>query len=91
MLARIGARIVAENQRRTLLKLLNEGLPFFGKRHSSEFLARLSAGANSASVVVNLLVSAAGRDLLTVVGTCIVMLVGDPLLLLMFLVVIAPS
>jgi hypothetical protein len=37
-------------------------------------------------VVVNLLVSAAGRDLLTVVGTCIVMLVGDPLLLLMFLV-----
>ncbi len=91
MLARIGARIVAENQRRTLLKLLNEGLPFFGKRHSTEFLARLSAGANSASVVVNLLVSAAGRDLLTVVGTCIVMLIGDPLLLLMAVVAVAPS
>ncbi len=91
MLARIGARIIADNQRRTLLKLLNEGLPFFGKRHSSEFLARLSAGTNSASVVVNLLVSAAGRDLLTVIGNCIVMLVGDPLLLMMFLVVIAPS
>src|SRR5579871_6791597 len=91
MLARIGARIVAENQRRTLLKLLNEGLPFFGKRHSSEFLARLTTGANSASVVVNLLVSAAGRDLLTVVGTFIVMVIGDPLLLIMSLVVVAPS
>jgi ATP-binding cassette subfamily B protein len=91
MLARIGARIVADNQRRTLLKLLNEGLPFFGKRHSSEFLARLNAGATSASGVVNLLVSAAGRDLLTVIGNCIVMLAGDPVLLLLFLVVVAPS
>jgi ATP-binding cassette subfamily B protein len=91
MMARIGARIVAENQRRTLLKLLNEGLPFFGRRHSTEFLARLSVGANSASAVVNLLVSAAGRDLLTVIATCVVMLVGDPLLLLLFLIVVAPS
>jgi ATP-binding cassette subfamily B protein len=90
MLARIGARIVAENQRRTLVKLLNEGLPFFGRRHSTEFLARLSTGATSASVVVNLLVSAAGRDLLTVAGNCIVMLIGDPVLLLMFLLVVAP-
>jgi subfamily B ATP-binding cassette protein MsbA len=91
LMARIGARIVAENQRRTLLKLLNEGLPFFGRRHSTEFLARLTAGANSASVAVNLLVSAAGRDLLTLLATCAVMLVGDPVLLLLFLVVIAPS
>jgi ATP-binding cassette subfamily B protein len=91
VMARIGARIVAENQRRTLLKLLNEGLPFFGRRHSTEFLARLSAGANSACTVVNMLVSAAGRDFLTVVSTCVVMLVGDPLLLVLFLVVVAPS
>jgi ATP-binding cassette subfamily B protein len=91
LMARIGARIVAENQRRTLLKLLNEGLPFFGRRHSTEFLARLTAGANSAGVVVNMIVAAAGRDLLTLVATCAVMLVGDPLLLLLFLVVIAPS
>jgi ATP-binding cassette subfamily B protein len=91
LMARIGARIVAENQRRTLLKLLNEGLPFFGRRHSTEFLARLTAGANSASVVVNLVVAAAGRDLLTVLSACAVMLIGDPLLLVLFLVVIAPS
>jgi ATP-binding cassette subfamily B protein len=91
VMARIGACIVAENQRRTLLKLLNEGLPFFGRRHSTEFLARLTAGANSASVVVNLFVAAAGRDLLTLLATCAVMMVGDPVLLLLFLVVIAPS
>jgi ATP-binding cassette, subfamily B, bacterial MsbA len=91
MLSRIGARIVAENQRRTLVKLLNEGLPFFGMRHSSEFLARLAAGANGASVVVNLLVTAAGRDLLTVVGNCIVMVIADPLLLLLSLLVVPPA
>ena len=38
-----------------------------------------------------MIVAAAGRDLLTLVATCAVMLVGDPLLLLLFLVVIAPS
>jgi len=90
MLSRIGARIIAENQRRTLIKLLNEGLPFFGMRHSSEFLARLNAGVNGASTVVNLLVTAAGRDLLTVVANCIVMLIADPLLLVLSLVVVPP-
>jgi ATP-binding cassette subfamily B protein len=90
MMSRIGARIVAENQRRMLLKLLNEGLPFFGRRHSSEFLARLSAGANGASLVVNVLITAAGRDFLTVFMCCAVMLVADPLLLLASLVVVPP-
>ena len=48
MLARIGARIVAENQRRMFDKLLNEGLGFFANRHSAEFVARLATGASSA-------------------------------------------
>src|SRR5262249_9376248 len=90
MLSRIGARIIAENQRRTLVKLLNEGLPFFGMRHSSEVFARLNAGVNGASTVVNLLITAAGRDLLTVVANCIVMLIADPLLLLLSLIVVPP-
>ena len=91
MTSRIGARIVAENQRRMLLKLLNEGLPFFGRRHSSEFLARLAAGANGASLVVNVLITAAGRDFLTVVGCCAVMLWADPLLALVSVVGVPPA
>ena len=91
MLSRIGARIVAENQRRTFDKLLNEGLPFFAARHSSEFVARLAAGANGASFVVNILITAAGRDLLSVLGLGAVMVAQDPVMSLVGLVVVPPA
>jgi ATP-binding cassette, subfamily B, bacterial MsbA len=79
-LARIASHIVAENQRRMFDKLLNERLEFFSDRHSSEFIARLSAGANSAGYVLNLLITAVGRDLLSVIGLTIVMFVQDPVM-----------
>jgi ATP-binding cassette, subfamily B, bacterial MsbA len=91
MLSRIGCRIVAENQRRMLDKLLNEGLGFFGERHSSEFLARLAAGAGAASAVINLLITAIGRDLLLLIGLVVVMVVQDPVMSLITLVVIPPA
>ena len=91
MLSRIGCRIVAENQRRMLDKLLNEGLGFFGERHSSEFLARLAAGAGAASAVINLLITAIGRDLLLLIGLVAVMVVQDPVMSLITLVVIPPA
>jgi len=91
MLARIGAQIVARNQRAMFDKLLNENLGFFATRHSTEFLARLSAGANSASYVINLLITAAGRDFLSVVGLIIVMVLKDPVLSLVSLIVMPPA
>jgi len=91
MMSRIGARIVAEIQRRTFDKLLNEGLGFFANRHSAEFLARLSAGATSASSVVNLLVTATGRDLLSVIGLVTVMVLKDPVMSLVSVVVVPPA
>ena len=91
MLSRIGCRIVADNQRRMLDKLLNEGLGFFGERHSSEFLARLSAGANAASAVINLLITAFGRDLLSLIGLVGVMVAQDPVMSLVTLVVVPPA
>jgi subfamily B ATP-binding cassette protein MsbA len=80
MMARVSARIVADNQRAMYEKLLNEGLGFFNARHSTEFLARLTAGANSASSVINLLITAVGRDLFSVVGLGTVMVLKDPVL-----------
>jgi ATP-binding cassette subfamily B protein len=91
MLSRIGARIVAGNQRRMFDKLLNEGLGFFGAHHSAEFLARLSAGANSASFVTNLLITALGRDLLSLIGLAVVMVVQDPVMSLTSLLVVPPA
>jgi ATP-binding cassette, subfamily B, bacterial MsbA len=89
-LARIAAHIVAENQRRMFDKLLNEGVEFFSNRHSSEFIARLTAGANSAGFVLNLLITAVGRDLLSVIGLTIVMVVQDPVMSLISFGVLPP-
>src|SRR5262245_30103649 len=53
MLARIGNRIVADNQRRMFAKLLQHNVGFFADRHSSEFIARLTTGATAASQVLD--------------------------------------
>src|SRR5436309_495163 len=42
MLARIGNRIIAHNQREMFAKLLRHNIGFFADRHSSEFMARLA-------------------------------------------------
>jgi ATP-binding cassette, subfamily B, bacterial MsbA len=91
MLSRISNRIVAENQRRLFDKLLNESLDFFVHRHSSEFSARLTTGATAASQVLNLLVTSAGRDFLSLLGLVIVMFVQDPVMSLISLVVVPPA
>jgi len=91
LLSRIGNRIVADNQRAVFAKLLNEGLGFFSDRHSSEFIARLSTGATSATQVINLLVTSLGRDLLSLVGLVTVMVVKDPVMSFFSFVVVPPA
>ena len=91
MLSQIGNRIVADNQRKVFDKLLNEGLGFFSDRHSTEFIARLSAGAAAATQVINLLVTSIGRDLLSLVGLVTVMVVQDPYMSLFAFVVAPPA
>lgn len=89
IMSRIGNGIIAENQRRMFDSLMRQNIGFFAERHSSEFLARLSTGAVSATQVLNLLVTAIGRDFLSLVGLGIVMVVQDPVMSL-FAFVIAP-
>jgi ATP-binding cassette subfamily B protein len=91
ILARIGNRIVADNQRRVFAKLLNESLAFFSARHSSEFIAKLTAGATAVTQILNLLITAVGRDLLSLVGLVIVMVSQDPVMSLFSLVVAPPA
>ena len=91
MMARVSARIVANNQRAMYQKLLNEGIGFFSTRHSTEFLARLTAGANSASSVINLLITAVGRDLFSLIGLGTVMVLKDPMLSLVSVLVVPPA
>ncbi len=91
MLSKIGNRIVANNQRRMFDKLLREDMGFFADRHSSEFIARLTTGANAVSQVINLLITAIGRDLLSVIGLTIVMVTQDPVMSLVGFVVAPPA
>ena len=91
IMARIANRVVADIQRRLFDKLIGERLAFFADRHSSEFTARLNAGAIAASQVLNLIVAAAGRDFLTLVALLVVMIYQDPLMALIGLIVAPPA
>ena len=91
LLSQIGNRIVADNQRAVFAKLLNEGLSFFSNRHSTEFIARLTAGTAAARDVINLLVTSFGRDLLSLIGLIAVMVVQDPLMSFFSFVVAPPA
>lgn len=91
ILARIGNAILANNQRRLFAKLMRENIGFYSDRHSSEFLARLTAGAQSVTQVLNLLITAVGRDLLSLVGLVAVMVIQDPWMSISGLVVAPPA
>ena len=91
MLARIGNRIVADNQRWMFAKLLQHNVGFFADRHSSEFIARLTTGAAAASQVLNLLIASIGRDLASLIGLCAVMAVQDPVMSLLSIIVVPPA
>src|SRR5271156_3687322 len=73
-------RIIADNQRRMFYKLFQQDIGFFSDRHSSEFIARLTTGANAVSQVINLLITAVGRDLMSLIGLSIVMIIQDPVM-----------
>jgi ATP-binding cassette subfamily B protein len=85
-LGRIGTRIIADYQNRLYESLLKQGIPFFTERHSSEFLNRLNSGANGARAILQILITTLGRDLITLIGLVIVMIIQDALLAFICLV-----
>ncbi len=91
ILSKISNAILANNQRRLFAKLMNESIGFFSERHSSEFLARLTAGAKSITDVLNMLINAVGRDLLMLISLIGVMVMQDPFLSFIGLVVVPPA
>jgi ATP-binding cassette, subfamily B, bacterial MsbA len=90
-LSSIGSRIVADNQRRMFDKLLREDIAFFADRHSSEFLARLTTGTNAVTQVIGLLITAIGRDLMSLIALSIVMVSQDPLMSIAGFIVAPPA
>ena len=90
-LSKISNAILANNQRKLFGKLMSESIGFFSERHSSEFLARLTAGANSVTQVLNLLINALGRDLLLLIGLIVVMLVQDAYMAMLGFLIAPPA
>jgi ABC-type multidrug transport system fused ATPase/permease subunit len=91
ILSKISNAILANNQRALFAKLMAESVGFFSERHSSEFLARLTAGAKSITDVLNSLINAIGRDVLLLISLTVVMVVQDPIMSLLGLVVTPPA
>ncbi|HEY1865283.1 MAG TPA: ABC transporter ATP-binding protein [Roseiarcus sp.] len=80
VLSRIGNSIVADVQRRIFDQMLKMEVAYYSRKHSSEFIARQAFIAQSATSVLNLLITTLSRDALTIVGLVIVMVSQDPLL-----------
>jgi len=91
ILSQISNAILANNQRRLFAKLMHESVGFFSDRHSSEFLARLAAGATSVTQVLSLLINAVGRDLLSLIALVTVMVLQDPYMALFGFLIAPPA
>jgi ATP-binding cassette subfamily B protein len=90
-LQRIANAILARNQRQLFAKLMRENISFFSDRHSSELLTRMSLGAAAIAQVLNLIITAIGRDALTLTGLVIVMVLQDPWMALIGLLIAPPA
>jgi len=79
-LARVANAIVADVQRRVFDKMLSMTVGYFGARHSTDFIARQSFIAQSASSALNLVITGLSRDTLTLIGLLTVMIMQDPMM-----------
>lgn len=79
ILARIGNAIVADGQKRLVASLLAQEVRGIQNRTSSEVIAKQVLSADAARQILQLLVTVVGRDLLSLIGLIIVMIIQDPL------------
>ena len=84
---RAGNRIVAIQQERLYLKMVGQGVAFFDKNESSGLLMRVTNSAEAARQMLDLIVTSAVRDTLTLAGLIAVMFYQQPLLSLVSLVI----
>jgi ATP-binding cassette subfamily B protein len=86
-LSRIANSIVASVQRTIFAHLLKMDMRYFMARHTSEFVGRQAFIANACGGVLNTVITSVGRDLLSLVGLMVVMVVQDPLMSVIGLVI----
>jgi ATP-binding cassette subfamily B protein len=87
LMARAGNRIVAEKQVQLFKRLLLQGIGFFNTNESSDLLMRVTQSAQMARGVIDTIMTAFVRDLLTLLSLMAVMIYQQPMLSLVSLMV----
>jgi len=88
LLAQIGNEVLARNQQRVISKLLRESLDYFADRPSASVMTQADYGSRSIPAILDTVITAIGRDLLSLIGLGVVMFIQDPLLSVLALVII---
>lgn len=91
ILALVGNAIVADHQRKLYRHFLSQGADFFHDYPSSELITRISHNAQAARNVLNMLVTSFGRDLFSLVGLILVMVIQDPIMSMIAFFVAPPA
>ncbi|SDU13134.1 ATP-binding cassette, subfamily B [Stappia sp. ES.058] len=91
ILGQIGNAIVASTQSRLFRSITRQDLGFFENSGIGDLGTRLSHNASAARAALDLVVTALGRDLLTVIALVGVMIAQDPLMSLIALVIMPPA
>ena len=86
VLGTIGNRLVAQTQKRIFNHLLKVDVAFFQSFSSSDLVTRIVNNATATRDVLNMVSMSFGRDLFTLVGLVITMVVLDPIMTVISLV-----
>lgn len=91
VLGQIGNAIIARTQSRLFHAITRQDVGFFETSGIGDLGTRLSHNATAARAALDLVVTALGRDLLTVIALVAVMIAQDPLMSLIALVIMPPA
>jgi ATP-binding cassette subfamily B protein len=87
----IGASMVARVQKRIGDNILGQGVDFYDAAETGELTTNMTLSANAARSLLDTIITAVGRDLLSVVALVTVMVVQDPLMAALALLVAPPA
>ena len=86
-MSRAGNRIVAHQQSKVFSKLMRQGMSYFNAIESSDIIMRVTQGAQACRKIIDIIVTSAVRDTLTLIGLLGVMVYQQPLLSLVSFVI----
>lgn len=90
-LGRIGNRIISKLQRRVFDRIVHQGLDFFEREEVGALVTRFTQNIEATRGAIDQVVVSFSRDLLSLIGLIVVMVVQDPLLSGLALLIAPPA